>query len=280
MWRYVREAFWARAAVPLAGGLPLNVLAVTGFGILGFAEHALWLVGLGLETAYLYAVSTNGRFQKVVDARDHERLRQTGERDRQDLLVQVSPEGRARLEKLEGKLTAIAALYRTNSSDNLLLDSNLDALQKLSALHRRLLVAERYLQTASSQVDDKALTQQEATLARELATGGESLSASLRESKQATLELTRKRVANMRRRAASLAEIASDLERIEAQVDLALEDAGLEGKPSVAASNLNLLNQILASNSALDGGEGVVGDSLPALGSGGAGRRDSQVEPL
>ena len=75
----------------------------------------------------------------------------------------------------------------------------------------------------------------------------------MRESKQATLELTQKRVANARRRTESLAEIASDLARIEAQVDLALEDAGLEGKPAVVTSNLNLLNQILASNTALSG---------------------------
>lgn len=280
MWRYVKEAFWARAAVPLAGGLPINILAVTGFGILGFAEHALWLVGLGLETAYLYAVATNRRFQKVVDARDHERIRRTGEQDRQNLLVQVSTDGRSRLEKLEGKLTDIAALYRANGSDNLFLDSNLDALQKLAALYRRLLVAERQLQTASSQVDEETLTRQETTLARELATGGGSLSASLRESKQATLELIKKRVANTRRRAASLAELASDLIRIEVQVDLALEDAGLEGKPSVATSNLNLLNQILASNSALGGGEIALGEPFSSPGSESAGRRDGQTESL
>lgn len=255
MWRYVKEAFWARVAVPLVGGLPVNALAVTGFGVLGVAEHALWLVGLGLETAYLYAVATNPRFQRVINARELERSRQSSEQSRHDLLAQVSPEGRARLERLESKLANIATLYRTNGSDNLLLDSSMEALQKLSVLHGRLLVAERNLQTASSQVDEAALQRQEAALARELAAGGASLSASLRESKQATLELTQKRVANARRRAESLAEIASDLARIEAQVDLAQEDAGLEGKPAVVTSNLNLLNQILESNSALSGGE-------------------------
>ena len=98
------------------------------------------------------------------------------------------------------------------------------------------------------------------------------MSASLRESKQATLELTQKRIANARRRAGTLAEIGSDLARIEAQVDLALEDAGLEGKPAVVTSNLNLLNQILESNSALGGFEsspllpGAAASSSPEAG--------------
>ena len=278
MWRYVKEAFWARVAVPAVGGLPINALAVTGFGVLGVAEHALWLVGLGLETAYLYAVATNPRFQRIINARELERSRQSSEQSRHDLLTQLSPEGRARLERLEAKLANVAALYRTNGSDNLLLDSSMEALQKLAALHLRLLVAERNLQTASSQVDEAALQRQEATLTHELTAGGTSLSTSLRESKQATLELTQKRVANARRRAESLAEIASDLARIEAQVDLALEDAGLEGKPAVVTSNLNLLNQILASNSALSGVEFLVNSSpVPAKATK---TQPNQIEPL
>lgn len=267
MWRYVKEAFWARVAVPLVGGLPVNALAVTGFGVLGVAEHALWLVGLGLEVAYLYAVATHPRFQHVINAREHARSRQSSEQSRSDLLAQMSPEGRARLERLEGKLAGIAALYRANGSDNLLLDSSMEALQKLVALHGRLLVAERHLQAASREVDAAALQRQEAVLARELEAGGAALSASLRESKQATLDLTQKRVANARRRTESLAEIASDLARIEAQVDLALEDAGLEGKPAVVTSNLNLLNQILESNTALGGVEFSPSNPLPPAGS-------------
>ena len=279
MWRYVKEAFWVRVATPLMGGLPVNALAVTGFGILGCAEHALWLLGLGLETAYLYAVATHPRFQHVVNARERERTRQDDERSRRDLLAGLPPEARARRERLEGKLAAIAALYRMNGSDNLMLDSNMDALQKLAALHLRLLVAGHHLQTASRQADEEALTRQEAALARELAAGGGSLSASLRESKQATLELIQKRLANARRRAESLAGIASDLARIEAQVDLAQEDAGLEGNPARAASNLHLLSQILESNSTLGGLEILSAHPPASTAPRTTGLRDRQTEP-
>ena len=35
------------------GRVPVNALAVAAFGIFGFAESWIWLVGLGLETTYL-----------------------------------------------------------------------------------------------------------------------------------------------------------------------------------------------------------------------------------
>ena len=38
---------------------PVNALTVAAFGIFGFAESWIWLVGLGLETAYLYACFTS-----------------------------------------------------------------------------------------------------------------------------------------------------------------------------------------------------------------------------
>ena len=254
MWRYVKEAFWAHAQVPLVGPLPFNALAVLGTGILGCAVHPLWLIGVGLETAYLFVLATHPRFQRVVAARELERTRKTDDQIRHDRLDQLTADGRARLERLEAKIGRIAVLYRTNDSDNLLLDSSLEAVRGLGALQWRLRIAERNLQTANQQFDEKMLAGQSATLERELA-GGEALSAALRQSKQATLELTRKRLLNARRRAESLAEIQSDLARIEAQVDLALEDAGLEGTPAVVTANLNLLNRILESNSALQGGE-------------------------
>jgi hypothetical protein len=36
--------------------------------VLGIPLHPLWLIGLGLETAFLFGLATNPRFRKVVDA--------------------------------------------------------------------------------------------------------------------------------------------------------------------------------------------------------------------
>ena len=251
MWRYLKEAFWFRATLPAIGPLPVNALAVLGFGILGCAEHAVWLLELGLETAYLYALATHPRFQQVIRAREQFQAQEDTERSRRDLLEKLSPEARARAERLESKILCVAALSRGDTDVDLLAGTDLDALEKLGALHLRLLGVEHDLQAIQQQTDQTSLRRQSATLEEELNVAGGQLSAALRESKQATLALTQKRLLNARRRAESIAEITSDLTRIEAQVELAFEDASLEGKPNVVSSHLNLLNHLLESNSAL-----------------------------
>ena len=251
MWRYLKAAFWLQVPLPGVGALPVNALAVLGCGSLGGAEHALWLLGAGLETAYLFVLATHPRFQNVVVARAHLQARQNTEQGRRDAVTRLSPEARSRSEQLEGKIRRAATISREKADLDLLGDSNLDALEKLAALHLRLLGVEQDLQALQQQTDESALSQKAAALETELRAGGGPLSAALRESKQATLALMQKRLANANRRADSLAEVRSDLARIEAQVELAVEDVSLEGQPAVVANHLNLLNRILESNIAL-----------------------------
>ncbi len=97
-------------------------------------------------------------------------------------------------------------------------------------------------------------------LERELAANGERYSATLRESKQATLDLTRKRLASAQKCREGVVEIESDLARIEAQLDLALENTRLEGRPVALSGNLNLLNQILESNTSLGNLDAAFGE--------------------
>ena len=257
MLRYLKEAFWLRVRLPLLGALPANALALTGVGILGFAEHGLWLLGAGLEAAYLFALATNPRFQRVIAARDLVGRQAAGDRSHVELLAQLPPESRERLTRLEAKVARVATLLRADPDKDLLAESSLDALEKLAAVHARLLLAERHLHAARQETDPAALARQAAALERELnpaAATSLALSPALQESKQATLDLLRRRLANVQSRERSQAEVASDLARIEAQVDLALEEASLHGtRPADAGTHLNLLDDILASNAALGG---------------------------
>lgn len=256
MLRYLKEAFWARADLPMIGALPVNALAVAGLGVFGLAEHAVWLIGLGLETGYLFLVANNPRFQRVIDG---QRLLASREGaadgdERKAVFRAISMQARLRYEKQEEKVRAIGKLSRTaGEEDHFLLESNMDPLRKLCALHLRLLSAQARLQADAQPDKEGALARQAEALEAELAAGGGRMTATLRESKEATLDLTRKRLANAQKSRDTLAEIESDLERIETQLDLALENVRLDGRPTVVAGNLKLLNQILESNSALSG---------------------------
>ncbi len=80
---------------------------------------------------------------------------------------------------------------------------------------------------------------------------------SLRESRIATQSILKKRLANIHRREQTLAEVDSDLTRIEAQVDLILENATMQGKPETISTDIELASDLL--------GAGVFGDDESAV---------------
>ena len=68
MLRYLKAAFLVGVDLPALGRIPANILGLSAFAVFGFGEPAFWLLGIGLETAFLFALAYNARFQKVVDA--------------------------------------------------------------------------------------------------------------------------------------------------------------------------------------------------------------------
>jgi hypothetical protein len=71
----------------------------------------------------------------------------------------------------------------------------------------------------------------------------------LPDSKEGTLRILQQRLANLNRRSESNAEIESDLGRVEAQVDLALENATMQGQAEAISSNVELTSRLLDSSS-------------------------------
>src|SRR5690606_30807700 len=65
-WSYLKAAFNAR---PFGMFIAPNWIGLAGFGLLGLTNPGFWLLGAGAELAYLLALVTNGRFQRVVDRR-------------------------------------------------------------------------------------------------------------------------------------------------------------------------------------------------------------------
>src|ERR1700761_1673799 len=99
--RYLSEAFWAKVEVPYLGAIPFNMVGLAAFALLGFGESAFWPLGAGLEAAYLFALSTNPRFRKVVDSRGKVAVEQSAEAQRAALLSRLSPAQNHRLVALE-----------------------------------------------------------------------------------------------------------------------------------------------------------------------------------
>lgn len=239
--RYLWHAFFARPDVPLLR-VPWNALAVVAGLVAGWWDPAIWAVTGAGEFIYLITMASNPGFQKHINEQRVVELRGDTEDARSKLLSNVGGAARQRYRKLEEKRERLDGLYLQHAGDDLFLDSNREALRKLTWLFLNLLVAQRNFIIAP-QSDERDLQKQIAALEREVA--APDLTHSLAESKQATLDLLRGRLDNIQHRESSLAEIEADLARIEAQFDLAIEEATLRGRPAAMSVGVELTSRLL-----------------------------------
>jgi hypothetical protein len=255
MFRYLKAAFFLRPGIPGFGSLPLNVMAVAAAGVAGIAHPSFWLLGLGLESAYLFWLSTNGRFRRVVDGTAELKLQKEADDYRELLVNRLSAGGRRRLGEIEQKYGRIKQLYRDRELPDFLVDNNRDALRKLLWTYLKLLLARGSLETEGAWASEVELRRQIAAAETELTDAR--LGEELRSSKQATLEILKRRLENRDRRSQSLQEIDSDLTRIEAQLDLALENASIPDREPSVATNIQLASRLLDQSAFGDSGAAV-----------------------
>jgi hypothetical protein len=239
---YLKAAFWAGVDVRGLGRLPVNALAALGFAILGVGHPGFWLLGAGLEAGFLALLATHPRFQKAIDARRDSLAAGAAEQGRQELASHLPPEARRRLDALEEKCARALAVARDAHADDFELASRRDALDRLAWIYLKLLTARRQLETTRESAGRTDLEKRIADLERETAAGAST--AALQQSQAATLGLLRQRLRNLDRCEQALKQVDSDLARTEAQVDLALESAGVQGGGAADVANLELASEV------------------------------------
>ncbi len=244
---YLKKAFWAGPTVTGLGRVPVNALATLGCSILGVGHPAFWLLGLGLEAGYLAMVATDSRFQRWVD-RQAQRAAIAAVPDaaplRQELVQGLSGENLERFTAMEQKHERVARLARESGAGAFEVESAREALGRLSWIHLKLLVARQHLESSLDHAGSSGLKGKIGQLETEVASSGND-PAALRKSREATLEILRQRLRNLEQCEATLRQVNSDLARVEAQVDLALESATAKGSGAVVAADLELASQTL-----------------------------------
>ncbi|HUR82106.1 MAG TPA: hypothetical protein VM733_15175 [Thermoanaerobaculia bacterium] len=240
--RYLWHAFFARPDIPLLR-LPWNALAVVAAAVAGWWDPSIWGVAGAGELVYLFTLASNPGFQQFISDQKTVALRGDTEESRRRLLSKIGGASRQRYVKLEEKRRRLEALYRESetASDDLFAESNTEAMQKLTWLYLNLLVAQRNLIVAPAS-DPRELQKQIDACERELTSAP---SSAARASKEATIKLLRERLDNIQDKNVSLAEIDADLSRIETQLDFALEEATLQGRPASISANVELTSRLL-----------------------------------
>ena len=255
MWRYLKAAFLVGMDVPALGRVPVNVLAAAGFLILGFGHPGFWFLGLAAEAAIVPALAFNKRFQKVVDAEDRQISSDDSEAKRESLIQTLPADYKKRLADLQRKCGKVLEVYRNAQAEDFLIDTNREALENLKWVYLKLLIARYHLLTAGTDDTPDSLIKKINSLQEEL--GDTSETPALRQSKAATLDILKRRLANIERREQSLEEVESDLTRVESQVDLILDNAAMQGKPQTISTDLELASDLVSG--------GMFGDAESAV---------------
>jgi hypothetical protein len=235
MWRYLKAAFFTGVDVRGLGRVPVNALAVAAVGIFGFIEPSIWLAGLGLEAAFLSSLAFSPRFQKLTDGA--EALRGLADEAAQvsALVAALPPELHQRLTTLQKSSARVLTIYRTLGLEAAATDTTRDSLDRLEWIYLKLLVARNHL---TNELGQERLPELTSRIARMEAT------TALDRSQEATLAILRRRAENLSSRDRLLQENQSDLERIEAQVELMRENAAIEGKPVAADMEIELASDL------------------------------------
>jgi hypothetical protein len=255
VWRYLKAAFLVTADVPALGRIPVNILASAAFLILGFGHPGFWLLGLAAEGTLLPSLAFNKRFQNYVDATQRQVTSGDSQVKRSALVQTLPPEDRRRIDALDRKCAKVLEVCRNAQADEFIIDTNREALDNLKWVYTKLLIARFHLLTAGTDDTAQSLQSKIASLEKDLQNSRET--PALRQSKSATLDILKRRRANIERREQSLEEVESDLTRVESQVDLILDNAAMQGKPQTISTDLQLASDLV--------GGGMFGEAESAV---------------
>lgn len=238
---YLREAFNAR---PWGMFVAPNWIGIAAFGMLGLINPGFWLVGAGLELAYLYLLTGNIRFRRWVDAQLAGEVAQDWNTQLAARLQQLAPAEAQRFRALEKRCQAILAQQKATGAMPEL-DTHSEGLGRLMWIYLGLLNAR---QTLRQIMDGGAQDFSGKVQALENQIRAEK-DDNLRQSLTGQLEILRQRTDMQKEGRTKIAFLDSELDRIEQQVELIREQALLAGDPAALSRRIDEVGATLTTTS-------------------------------
>ena len=240
---YIKAAFNAR---PFGMFVAPNWIALGAFGLLGAMEPGFWVLGAGLEIGYLLLLSTNERFQRIVNARPMSQATSDWNQRILALVARLDPNDRRIYELLAQRCRSIIELQMHSGSATAPggLDAQADSLGRLTWMFLRLLVARRTIrQVIGESGDGGEIRKRLTTLERQRA--GEGLSEELRRSLGGQIDILNQRLQQRTDAERKLAFLEAELERIQQQVELIREQAALSTDPELLSQRIDEITATL-----------------------------------
>jgi hypothetical protein len=235
---YVKAAFSAR---PFGMPVPPNWFFLAAFGLLGaFVDPGFWLVGLGLEGVYLWALSGNARFQAVVDSNEERAGSDWNSQYRalSSRLDDAARRAQAQMEEQGEALTEI--LTRSGAFPTQLAD-----VRQLVWLHLKLLAARAALREVIDvgEREQEQLNSQHRQLTDRLSRTD--IDPELRSSLEGQLEVIRTRKATHAIASKRCEFVDAEIDRLRQQLSLVREQALLATDESSVARSVDALSASL-----------------------------------
>ncbi|HSX71117.1 MAG TPA: hypothetical protein VLF16_09295 [Pseudomonas sp.] len=231
--RYLWAAFTAR---PLGMPLPPNWFGLAAFGLLGFfVSPGFWVLGAGLELAYLGLLASSKRFRTAVDAGE---VRVDPAEQRYEATLALLGDGqRQRQQRIEARARDVLQLL----SRSPLMTAHADSLEQLVWLNLRLLVAGQALSVVveTAAADSAELQRQEDQIDQRL--GAAELGAELRRSLEQQKQVIDARQAAHAEGVRRKEHVDAELARIDQQIALIREQTLLATDEEQIGTALNAL---------------------------------------
>ncbi|MFB3891660.1 MAG: hypothetical protein ACE15C_06505 [Phycisphaerae bacterium] len=235
---YIKAAFNAR---PAGMFVAPNWVGVAVFGLLGLLNPGFWVLGLGLELGYLYMMSFNGRFRRLVDALGQSRSQRQWQDKQDKLLRQLAPEDQERYMSLAGRCRAILQQQAVDG-ETAGVAAQGQGLGRLLWIYLRLLLMRQSIarvlrESAGRDTDSRPLDEQIKRLSDRLEK--ETLSDELRKSLTGQVEILRQRLDGQEQARQKQAFLDAELTRIQEQVELIREQAVLTTDPMAVSQRID-----------------------------------------
>ena len=246
LWDYIKAAFNAR---PFGMFVAPNWVGLAAFALLGWWNPAFWLIGSGLELAYLYALSTNKRFQRTISGAELVEASRDTQEKLERTLASLSPSLRQRYENLERRCRAILAQQHPEANISDELRAQGEGLGRLLWIYLRLLATYQSFarllgEMINAEREREPIEERIERIEANLARG--SLSDELRGSLTSQLEILRQRQSSQGEAREKIAFLDAELTRIEEQVELVREQAVLSSDPSAVSARIDEIGSTLS----------------------------------
>jgi hypothetical protein len=229
--------------------VPPNWVGLGAFALLGLVNPGFWVIGAGLELAYLIGLGTSRRFQRVVDGRALLAEQQRWQQRLMRTVAELDPEGRERHTALLRRCQSIIEQQEHvgtgdgRSATLPELDVQRQGLGRLMWIYLRLLRTRQAIMRVLRESIDlergqgEALDRRVARLQQEISRAARN--DDLRRSIEGQIEILQQRLQKRQETREKLAFIDAELDRIEQQVELIREQAVIASEPSSVSARID-----------------------------------------